>query len=305
MCRPIPARVRHLAAEPEQRFAQDAELARKLNEAHGRLRGANDRLWWGIHPDGIVVVYDQHPAAVDVAFADRSEVLGAPDALEAIQETHWQIHKAHHDYQHAAEDRPQLAADVGEIIRTLLDELVAAGWSEAEARNANAATLAAARPWDVARVDADGDPIEEVLALLTRPRSQDSSAGSKQLRSGDPAFAEASILHPGDMSEWQATVYLLTGCEEVSAALGGSVLADRSIAPVNTGAGRNADVHGVLARRRCCEGRRTSRTSTGGAPGSRTSSKSPTSGFGSMPVTCASRCSRFATVTAGGRQGVR
>jgi hypothetical protein len=40
------------------------------------------------------------------------------------------------------------------------------------------------------------------------------------------------MLHPGDMSEWQATVSLLTGCEAVWAALGGSVLADRSIAPV-------------------------------------------------------------------------
>jgi hypothetical protein len=104
--------------------------------------------------------------AVDVALAEnRSEVLGARDALQAIQQTHWQIHKAHHDYLHAAEDRRQLAADLGGIIRTLLDELVAAGSSEPEARNANVGTLAAAQPWDVARVDAGGDPIEEMLAL--------------------------------------------------------------------------------------------------------------------------------------------
>jgi hypothetical protein len=152
--RPIPARARQLAAELEQRFARDAELARKLNEAHRRLQGANDRLWWGLHPDGIAVVYEQHPVAVDVAFAEnRSEVLGARDPLQAIQQTHWQIHKAHHDYQHAAEERRQLAADTGEIIRTFLDELVAAGWSERDAREASVHDLAITRtsarqsPW--------------------------------------------------------------------------------------------------------------------------------------------------------------
>jgi hypothetical protein len=55
----------------------------------------------------------------------------------------WQIHKAHCDYQQAAEDRRQLAADIGEITRTFLDELVAAGWSETEARDANIRELAA------------------------------------------------------------------------------------------------------------------------------------------------------------------
>jgi hypothetical protein len=136
--RPIPARERQLAAELEQRFARDAELARTLNEAHRRLQGANDRLWWGLHPDGIAVVYDQHPAALDVAFAEnRCEVLGAPDPLKAIQRTHWPVDTAHHDYQQVAEDRRRLAADIGEVIRAFVNELVAAGWSEQEARNAN------------------------------------------------------------------------------------------------------------------------------------------------------------------------
>jgi hypothetical protein len=35
---------------------------------------------------------------------------------------------------------PGLAADIGEVIRTFLDELIAAGWSEDDARNANLAT---------------------------------------------------------------------------------------------------------------------------------------------------------------------
>lgn len=118
-------------------------MARKLNDAHQSLQRANDRLWCGLHPDGIAAVYDEHPAAVNVAFAEnRSDVLGAPDPLQAIRQIHWQIHKAHCDYQHAAEDHRQLAAAIGEITRTFLNELVAAGWSETEARDANIDELA-------------------------------------------------------------------------------------------------------------------------------------------------------------------
>lgn len=53
-----------------------------------------------------------------------------------------------------------------------------------------------------------------------------------QLSARDPAFAEASVLHPDDMGEWQAAVYLLTGCEPVWRALGAAVMAERSMAPV-------------------------------------------------------------------------
>jgi hypothetical protein len=105
-----------------------------------------------------------------------------------------------------------------------------AGWSEPEAREANVGTLAGAQPWDVARVDADGDLVEEILGR-SRDRAQGFDGWLEQLRSGDPVFAETSGLYPGDMSEWHAGVYLLTGCDEVWSALGGSVLADSSIAP--------------------------------------------------------------------------
>lgn len=74
-------------------------------------------------------------------------------------------------------------------------------------------------------------PLEEVFARL-RDRAERFRAWLDQLRAGDPAFAEASILYPSDMSEWQSAVYLLTGCREAWAALGAPVLAERSIAPV-------------------------------------------------------------------------
>ena len=92
----------------------------------------------GYPPDGLAAVYEEHPVAVDVAFAEnRSEVLGAPDPLTAAQQVHWSIDSAFIDYQTAAEERRQLAADIGETIRQFLDALVAAGWTEEQARNAN------------------------------------------------------------------------------------------------------------------------------------------------------------------------
>ena len=78
--------------------------------------------------------------------------------------------------------------------------------------------------------DPDDDPREEIFARA-RPRRA-LRALARALRSGDSAFAEASALYPPDMSEWQAAVYLLSGCEEVWGELGGRVMRERSIALV-------------------------------------------------------------------------
>lgn len=77
---------------------------------------------------------------------------------------------------------------------------------------------------------AEQDPIVETFARM-RERA-DRFAWLEDLRSGDPAFAEVSALYPDDMSEWQAAVYLLTGCGQVWIALANGVLKERSIAPV-------------------------------------------------------------------------
>ena len=53
-----------------------------------------------------------------------------------------------------------------------------------------------------------------------------------QLRAQDPAFAEASVLRPDDMGEWQAAVYLLTGCAPLWGALGVAVMTEGSMLPV-------------------------------------------------------------------------
>jgi hypothetical protein len=145
--RAVPNVVRKLAAQLDVLFLQDVALVQRLNAAKARLQAANDRLWWGLHPDGLAALYGEHPAAVEFAFAEhRSEVLGAPDPLAAIQQVHWTVHKAFLDYQTAAEERRQLAADIGEVIRQFVDVLIAAGWSEEQARNANVHQLATTDP---------------------------------------------------------------------------------------------------------------------------------------------------------------
>jgi len=142
MSRAVPEQARRLAAELDLRFARDVELATELNDAQRRLQRANDRLCSGLHPDGIAVIYGEHPAAVEVVTArNRSQVLDSPDPLRAVQRVHWTIHKASISYQDAAEHRRQLAAEVGELAGELIATLVAAGWSERDAREANIPNL--------------------------------------------------------------------------------------------------------------------------------------------------------------------
>jgi hypothetical protein len=141
-----PDLARRLAAELDAQLGQDAALVRRLNAAQRQLERANDQLWCGLHPDGLAAVYGEDPAAVHAAFAEhRSEVLGGRDPLAAIQQVHWQIHRAFSAYQTVAEERRQLAAEIGELIRQLVDLLVAVGWSEEQARNTNVRELASNR----------------------------------------------------------------------------------------------------------------------------------------------------------------
>jgi hypothetical protein len=144
----VPEHVRELAGEPERLFARDAEIAVRLNDAQSRLTAANDRLWSGLHPDGLSAVYGDHPefesVQLEAAVDARSEVLESPDPLGQLQQVHWEIHRAHLDYQRAAEERRTLAAEIGEVVGRFVAELVDAGWSEEAARNANVHELACA-----------------------------------------------------------------------------------------------------------------------------------------------------------------
>jgi len=84
-----------------------------------------------------------------------------------------------------------------------------------------------------------GDPIP--FADLDQMRAADERARAAErafasfvagLRNADPRFAEASALHKDGMGEWQAAVYLLSGCGQLSSVLGPAVMRERSLAPV-------------------------------------------------------------------------
>jgi hypothetical protein len=160
MNRAVPAAARQLAAQLQEAFAQDQQLARQLGDAQQRLQSANARLWSGLHPNALALLSDDtHAIGIGAPGAIRSEVAAVminalqDDAgqhqlettvLRLVQEIHWTIHGAFTDYQTVSEQRRQLAADTGEVTGRFTDALVAAGWSEDEARNANVDDLSEA-----------------------------------------------------------------------------------------------------------------------------------------------------------------
>jgi hypothetical protein len=107
----VPPRARALAARLAALFEKDSEIVARLNGAHHLLAGANDWLRSGPVVDPVVV--------------------------------HHQVHRAFCAYQHASEQRRQLAVDVGELSQQLTDTLTAAGYHPQQARSANVHELAA------------------------------------------------------------------------------------------------------------------------------------------------------------------
>ncbi len=152
----VPDVARQLAGELVDAFEQDRGLAERLNDCQDRLRAANDRLWSGLHPDALGLLNDDtdraaisegaSPIAAIASDAIRFEH-SVPEAesvlLPELQEVHWTIHRAFSEYQRIGEDRRHLAAEIGELIAQLAAELVAVGWSEDAARNADVHQLAA------------------------------------------------------------------------------------------------------------------------------------------------------------------
>jgi hypothetical protein len=142
----VSARARELAARLSALFLADQAVAVRQADAQRRLTDANDRLCSGLTPSALGLIYDGAAPAgqgriaklIDAGPGSQTTLLGA------LQETHWQVHRAFCEYQSACEERRQLAADVGETIRQFLDALISAGWSEDQARNANVHELAGA-----------------------------------------------------------------------------------------------------------------------------------------------------------------
>jgi hypothetical protein len=146
----VSAAARGLAARLSALFERDVEIVGRLNDAQRRLLGANDRLWSGLAPDAFGLLYD---GAAPSGESQIAELIGGgcgvgqpgseSRVLQASLET---IRRAFYRYQGACEERRQLAFEVGELSMQLTEELVAAGWSEADARDADVHELAVAGP---------------------------------------------------------------------------------------------------------------------------------------------------------------
>jgi hypothetical protein len=145
--RGVPARARELAGAISVLFTRDAAIVARLNDAQQRLRRTNDRLWSGLHPDALGVLYDGIAAGGSsvIAALDSDGRTDADTAmLTACQQAHWSIHRAFCDYQDASEERRKLAVEVGELSQQLTETLRGAGWSTQNARQADVHQLARA-----------------------------------------------------------------------------------------------------------------------------------------------------------------
>jgi hypothetical protein len=149
--RPVPVGARELAARLAALFERDVAIVGRLNDAQHRLLGANERLWSGLSPDAFGLIHDGSAPAGESQIAQLMSDAGragGPEAsagvLAALQQVHWSVRRAFHEYQSACEERRQLAVEVGELSRQLTEVLCAAGWSQEEARNADVHELAGA-----------------------------------------------------------------------------------------------------------------------------------------------------------------
>jgi len=76
----VPEVAQRLASELADAFEADRGLAERLTAAQHRLQAANGRLWSGLHPDALGLVYDD-PAAVGQGSSAVAE--GVVDAMRA------------------------------------------------------------------------------------------------------------------------------------------------------------------------------------------------------------------------------
>lgn len=114
--RSVPWRARELAGRLSVLFERDVELVVRLNDAHRRLRDANDQLLCG-----------------------------------QMSGVHRAIHGAFCEYQFVCEERRALAVDVGELSQQLTDVLSAAGWSRGSGTRRRRAHARAGVPVSVGR----------------------------------------------------------------------------------------------------------------------------------------------------------
>lgn len=139
--RSVPAPAREVARRVVAMFERDRERAIALNDAQRRLLEATDQLTLGLSAEALIAIYG--PTGPDIGLSGRKPaVLEDREPIAALERVAATIRSASVDYQHAAEDRRALGFDVGAANAELLTAMVDAGFSPAEARNADVHRLA-------------------------------------------------------------------------------------------------------------------------------------------------------------------
>jgi hypothetical protein len=137
----VGADVRVLAGVLGSLFEHDRQLAIALNAAQRQLLAANERLTVPM-PVGAALCAVFGPRGADLDAAPRRPpVLDAESPATALGEVANTIRRAMAAYQDAAEQRRQVAADIGEATVRLVDALGAAGFSNMQARQADVQAL--------------------------------------------------------------------------------------------------------------------------------------------------------------------
>jgi hypothetical protein len=140
--------VRVLAEVLAALFEHDRQLAVALNAARQRLLAANERLTVAM-PVGAVLCAMLGRSDADLGLAGRRPpVLEGEEPVAALGEVSDTIRRALYAYQDAAEQRCQVAVDVGEATVRLVDALAAAGFSESQARHADVRALRDGVYWE-------------------------------------------------------------------------------------------------------------------------------------------------------------
>jgi hypothetical protein len=130
-----------IAAAISALFDRDHEIVLALNDASRRLRDANDRLTSGLSAEALQAVYG--PAGPDLGLSgEKPPVLREEFPVEALANVARTIRVAHIDYQSRAEDRRQLAYDVGEQNAALTQALTRDGFTPNEIAVADVHALA-------------------------------------------------------------------------------------------------------------------------------------------------------------------
>jgi hypothetical protein len=137
----VGAQVRVLADVLATLSEHDRQLAVLLNAAQRRLLATNEHLTVAM-PVGAVLYAMIGPSGTELGAAGRRpSVLEAESPVAALGEVADAIRRAMGAYQDAAEQRRQVAADIGEATVRLVDALIASGFSDTQARRADVRAL--------------------------------------------------------------------------------------------------------------------------------------------------------------------